>query len=36
MKIIISKEERKRQQHIQELIDTEEAYIKDMTAVHEV
>lgn len=28
--------EHKRQQHIHELITTEQAYIEDMTAVHEV
>lgn len=32
----LNKEERKRQQHIHELITTEQAYIEDMTAVHEV
>jgi hypothetical protein len=36
IKVKLNKEERKRQQHIHELITTEQAYIEDMTAVHEV
>lgn len=32
----LNKEEHKRQQHIHELITTEQAYIEDMIAVHEV
>ncbi|XP_050533281.1 intersectin-1 isoform X2 [Daktulosphaira vitifoliae] len=36
LKVTLSKEERKRQQHILELITTEQAYIEDMIAVHEV
>lgn len=36
IKVKLNKEERKRQQHIHELITTEQAYIEDMNAVHEV
>lgn len=33
---LLDETERKRQEHIKELIATEQAYIEDMTLVHEV
>ncbi|XP_050430286.1 intersectin-1 [Adelges cooleyi] len=36
IQVTLNKEERKRQQHILELINTEQAYIEDMISVHEV